>query len=459
MGGEHEKKPGGSGLAGGPSGPESAGMPGPGKRTLAEQASVGAPVMRKAAAVQLRADGAASSPADIHEVAQGGLAGSAQALPHLDLIQQSFGSHDVSGVRAFVGGPAAEASEAMGARAYATGDATAFASAPDLHTAAHEAAHVVQQRGGVQLSGGVGQEGDVYEQHADEVADLVVSGQSAAAALDRFAPGGGAPATQRAVQHDKGKAAYPKIITIGTEKVKVKSAEEEKEATAIIEKIKADYSVELSSPTGVAAIKKDYTSVPKEVTDALKTKHWELKELRALQKAFAHFAAILGKNRATSSRKDVAQEITTGSKVDQGIDQDSASGVLDNTTMGEFFESSKNFSMFTAGTDFKGDPSVGTFKDNLEANATHELAHGLCQYAEPDFIKEMDYWTDVSTKSGKKGAEEPVTPYGKTNAREDLAESVKFYFMDPDKLLADRPKRHGFVKKMVESWTPKTEKK
>jgi len=454
MAGGFERKPGGSSLVEVPSSLGSVNAPGPGKQTLTGQL----------APVQLRAAGAAASPADVHEAAQSGLQGSAQALPHLDAIQQSFGPHDVGGIRAFVGGPATDASRAMGAQAYATGDATAFASAPDLHTAAHEAAHVVQQRAGVQLSGGVGQEGDTYERHADEVADLVVQGKSAAGVLDRMAPGGQAPATQqRAVQQDKAPAAaYPKIIAIGTEKVNVKSAAEEKEAKDIIALIKADYSIELSSQTGVDAIKKDYTSVPKAVTDGLKTKQWELQELRALQKALAHFAAVLGKNRATSSRKGVPQELTTGSKVDQGIDQDSASGVLDNTTMGEFFESSKNFSMFTAGTDFKGEASVGIFKDNetnLEANATHELAHGLCQYAEPDFIKEMDYWTDANTKSGKAGAEEPVTPYGKTNAREDLAESVKFYFLDPATLLKNCAKRHAFVKKTVEAWTPKADKK
>jgi hypothetical protein len=135
----------------------------------------------------------------IHEAAERGVTGSQQSLPHLDSIQRSFGSHDVGGIRAFVGGPAATASREMGAEAYATGDAVAFAGAPDLHTAAHEAAHVVQQRAGVQLLGGVGQVGDAYEQHADAVADLVVQGKSAESALDRFAPRGGG--TAQATQH------------------------------------------------------------------------------------------------------------------------------------------------------------------------------------------------------------------------------------------------------------------
>ena len=95
----------------------------------------------------------------------------------------------MSNVQAFVGGGASVACQSIGAQAYATGNKVAFASNPDLHTAAHEAAHVIQQRGGVQLSGGVGKSGDTYEQHADAVADLVVQGKRAEGALDRFAGG------------------------------------------------------------------------------------------------------------------------------------------------------------------------------------------------------------------------------------------------------------------------------
>jgi uncharacterized protein DUF4157 len=118
-------------------------------------------------------------PEQVHASAAAGLAEPAGALPHRDRIQALFGRHDVSGVQAHVGGAATVASEAMGAEAYATGDHVAFRAAPDLHTAAHEAAHVVQQRAGVALKGGVGEVGDPYEQHADAVANAVVAGRSA----------------------------------------------------------------------------------------------------------------------------------------------------------------------------------------------------------------------------------------------------------------------------------------
>ena len=138
-----------------------------------------------------------AAPADPHAVAAEGMSGAAQSLPHLDTIQDAFGGHDVSGVPAFVGGAAAEASSALGAEAYASGGGVAFAGAPDLHTAAHEAAHVVQQRAGVQLSGGVGAAGDSYEQHADAVADRVVAGESAEDLLGGFAGSLGARCVQR----------------------------------------------------------------------------------------------------------------------------------------------------------------------------------------------------------------------------------------------------------------------
>ena len=137
------------------------------------------------------------APERIHELAAHGTSGAGGALPHLDAIQRSFGRHDVRGISAHVGGAATEAAAGMGARAYATGDAVAFADAPDLHLAAHEAAHVVQQRGGVQLSGGVGAAGDAYEQHADAVADQVVRGESAEDLLDEYE--GGSPSVQRSV--------------------------------------------------------------------------------------------------------------------------------------------------------------------------------------------------------------------------------------------------------------------
>lgn len=129
---------------------------------------------------QIQKQESAGNTASIHSVAAAGVEGGGGKLPHYEKIQASFGQHDVSGVKAYTGAKAASASQAIGAEAYATGNKVAFAnSSPDLFTAAHEAAHIVQQRSGVHLKGGVGEAGDKYERHADSVAAKVVKGESA----------------------------------------------------------------------------------------------------------------------------------------------------------------------------------------------------------------------------------------------------------------------------------------
>jgi|GEM_PF-2934471 len=152
---------------------------GPGERTRAiagmatgydAQAALLVPVQRKSKG---------SDTDNVHEAAAKGIAGGGGALPHAEQIQRSFGGYDISNVTAHTDSAAATASAEMGADAYAAGSHVAFSGAPDLHTAAHETAHVVQQKAGVQLSGGVGKAGDGYEVQADKVADAVVAGKDA----------------------------------------------------------------------------------------------------------------------------------------------------------------------------------------------------------------------------------------------------------------------------------------
>lgn len=165
------------------------------------------PLWKAGPALALGAGGVQPSPSGIHpdpsgaviqQAAQAGLQSPASPLPFAAPIRRSFGRHDVSSIRAHTGPEATAGAAAMNAVAYATGDHLVFARPPDLRTVAHEAAHVVQQRGGVRPPGGVGRVGDPYEVHADAVAALVVAGRSAQALLDRFGPAGRPAAPQRA---------------------------------------------------------------------------------------------------------------------------------------------------------------------------------------------------------------------------------------------------------------------
>jgi hypothetical protein len=121
----------------------------------------------------------------IADAAAAGVHGAGGRLPHADRIQEAFGAYDVSGVRAHTD---AGAAGAIGANAYAMGADVVFGGAPSLHTAAEEATHAVVQGAG-KGPGGVGQEGDRFEKHADAVAAQVVSGGSAEALLDTMTGG------------------------------------------------------------------------------------------------------------------------------------------------------------------------------------------------------------------------------------------------------------------------------
>jgi hypothetical protein len=114
------------------------------------------------------------------------LGGAGGPLPFLERIQAAFGRFDVTQVRAHTDAAAAEGTAAIGARAFTSAGEVAFGRPPDLHTAAHEAAHVVQQRHGVTVDGGVGSPADAFERHADAVADAVAAGRPAESLLARL---------------------------------------------------------------------------------------------------------------------------------------------------------------------------------------------------------------------------------------------------------------------------------
>ena len=159
------------------SGGDSQGSSTAGKRTLVQ--------LR---AVQRRSATGPGAPEDASKAAAEGVSGPAGSFPFQGQIEASLGQP--LQIHAHTDGKATAACATLGAEAYATGDAVAFSTpSPSLHLAAHEAAHVAQQAGGVSLSSAVGAEGDEHERAADRVADRVVAGQSAAGWLPAALPG------------------------------------------------------------------------------------------------------------------------------------------------------------------------------------------------------------------------------------------------------------------------------
>lgn len=122
----------------------------------------------------------------MHHIARYGASGAAEKLPFLDTIQKSFGGHDISGIQAHGDRRAGAAAQALHANAFTSGLHVGFARPPSLRTAAHEATHVIQQRAGIHLAGGIGGVRDEHERHADAVANRVVRGESSQPLLDNY---------------------------------------------------------------------------------------------------------------------------------------------------------------------------------------------------------------------------------------------------------------------------------
>lgn len=202
-------------------GPEREPSVAPGKRTLTssiqrraaaeplDAAPAGAPVVARATPAGASADPYWFCDAGtIESAAARGVDTPASPLPHAERIAESFGRHATDDITAHTGAAAADSAREMGAMAYATGNHVVLGDT-SLHTVAHEAAHVIQQRAGVHAKTGEDDHGDRWERHADDVADAVVRGESAVQLLDQVQPPGArtldaAPAVQRMKLNNEG---------------------------------------------------------------------------------------------------------------------------------------------------------------------------------------------------------------------------------------------------------------
>jgi hypothetical protein len=144
--------------------------------------------------------------------------------------------HDFSSVRVHAGTEAAKAARAIEARAYTQGQNIVFGhgeyapgTAEGTRLLAHELTHVVQQRQGISLKGGMGQPGDAYERHADAVADAVVTGRPTETLLANRPNGAGGAARaliqrQQAPATASAPAAEPAEARVETEGDKMRRA-------------------------------------------------------------------------------------------------------------------------------------------------------------------------------------------------------------------------------------------
>jgi hypothetical protein len=241
------------------------------------------------------------------------------------------------------------------------------------------------------------------------------------------------------------------VITIAGEQVAVHNKAEAQHAQWILHMLRDTYGVSVDSELGVKALWAAYDDVFMEELLKVQTTEWEYKELVAIERAFVHFAPLLGAKRELSTAAGEDQGVTTLSKLGLSISANEEDGFAGDALLGQYFPSAENVTLYE-----EGEESAQDFTDNmrqLEGTAIHEIAHALLKDQRPAFLKATPYWKNDEERSGVVGAEAPPSQYGRTNAREDLAESVMFFFMDPLTLRTRCPERYAWIEALVMSWS------
>ena len=253
-----------------------------------------------------------------------------------------------------------------------------------------------------------------------------------------------------------------KVIKIGNESVRVSSDAEKAEAERIIKDVKTKFGVSFDSLAAHKATMADSEgSAPEDRRKALAVRPWELDELKAIERALTHFAPVLGEARKKTMPKGPPQEFVNVGKLNSSPDDDPK--ILGDRTRGQFFHDAQTFAVFEPGPD----SPVGD--DAVERVATHEIAHGIFDPLIDSFMQATGYWEKekVKRKEGQR-VEGPPDGYADRNAREDLAQSVMYFFVDPERLKKGDgrgrakgtwgnpcPKRYAFIQKVVAGWTKK----
>lgn len=233
------------------------------------------------------------------------------------------------------------------------------------------------------------------------------------------------------------------------EQVIVTTENDVNEAEMLIERIEYRYGVDVSSMKGVKATKDFYSRIPDSEKAKIVVKPWTMRELRAVARALGHFAPILGRVRKKSTRKDVAQEVTSVGKATTSAAF--ATNAADPKTLGQYYRDSQSFSLYerseVATPDFPGD-----LDKQIEGTTVHELSHGLMEYELDRFMAATGYWTSRNQESHDPAGENPPTSYH-PNASEDMAESVMLFFVDNARLESNAPRRHAVLTDIVSEWS------
>jgi hypothetical protein len=236
----------------------------------------------------------------------------------------------------------------------------------------------------------------------------------------------------------------------------------ERRKLAIAERIADKYGIRLDSMELIKANKKTYgTKSLEKFVEMQEPEVFSMEELKAIETILQRYAPVLGKNRPKSQG---AQPLTYFGRAKVGIDHDdTGQAEKDPGTRGESFAASKTVGMYDAGAKASQFP---TGMQQFRGTFAHELAHALIEdvknkagvktiqkYATATGVWTSRNVTPYQAATSQKtwdamkaaGKEPPITPYGATNAGEDLADAIKYLFEDPAKLKKDCPIRYRWI--------------
>ena len=252
-------------------------------------------------------------------------------------------------------------------------------------------------------------------------------------------------------------ASRPAIIWIGRERVRVSAKDQIDAARRIFEEVKSKYGMTFDSVSARRASREYYGvggKATKQQLEQVDVAPWEFQELAAFERVLKRFAPIFGTARKSSTRARTPQEIVDLGKLTGSPD--------DQSDRGEQFPDSRTAVLYPPDEEWaKSDPTY------FDRHAAHELAHAVFKPQLDAFMRATrGWWGAALTHKRAKGSEAPPDSYADTNAKEDLAQSVAYFFTNPDRLRHGDgkteaglpgnpcPKRFGFIQSVVGGWTP-----
>ncbi|MEO6083245.1 MAG: hypothetical protein ABIQ18_09070, partial [Umezawaea sp.] len=208
------------------------------------------------------------------------------------------------------------------------------------------------------------------------------------------------------------------------------------EARQAMADITEKYGIEVDSTASATAIKESHPGASQANLDKVTARKWDPKELKGLQDALTHYEPILGAARENSTRAGHAQELTNVGAVSRAI-KGTTPFLL---ATGEYIASHNTFTIYPMA--MIGNSFGGGAKE-VEATATHELAHGLLKYALPEYSTKFGTWDADGKPVLAAGAERP---YKNTkDAADDFKESIKSHLLGGSTFAETAPKHAAAI--------------